>query len=168
MGRRLAAWAGLTTALELTADDMPADEVELWVSHLPAQGLLLPLIAGDGEPPVGLLLLARDLPFTEGERQLLDIACGAYAHAWKALMGPGQRRHLWLKDRRKWAMVAGALALLALFPVRHSVLAPAEIVPHRPAILRAPLAGVVEEILVPPNAPGHRGPAPGPHGWARD
>ncbi len=153
MGKRLAAWSGLTTPLDLTADDMPADEVELWAGHLPSHGLLLPLITGEGGTPVGLLLLARDTPFAEGERQLLDIVCGAYAHAWKAMMGPGQRRHLWVKDRRKWAMAAGALAFLALFPVRHSVLAPAEIVPHRPAILRAALAGVVEEILVPPNAP---------------
>lgn len=152
IGGRLKGWAGLTGALELTADDMPADEVELWTAHLPAHGLLLPLLVGEGSPPVGLLLLARDTPFSEGERQLLDIIGGAYAHAWKAMMGPGQKRHLWLKDRRKWAMAAGALLLLAVFPVRQSVLAPAEIAAHQPAILRAPLAGVVEEILVPPNA----------------
>jgi hypothetical protein len=153
MSRRMAAWSGLTAPLDLTVDDMPADEVSLWAEHLPAHALLLPLMAGEGSVPVGLLLLARDMPFGDGERQLLDLITHAYTHAWKALLGPGQKRHLWLKDRRKWAMATGALVLLSLLPVRQSVLAPAEITPYQPAILRAPLAGVVEEILVPPNAP---------------
>lgn len=152
IGKRLKAWATITSPLDLTADDMPADEVELWTAHLPAHATLFPLIPAEASQPVGLLLLARDTPFADGERQLLDIISSAYAHAWKALMGPGQKRHLWLKDRRKWAMAAAALLLIAIIPVRQSVLAPAEIVPHQPAILRAPLAGVVAEIMVPPNA----------------
>ncbi|MFV3132007.1 hypothetical protein [Niveispirillum sp. KHB5.9] len=43
---------------------------------------------------------------------MLDLAAGAYAHAWKALVGKGAKRHLWLKDRRKWAMAAGGILLL--------------------------------------------------------
>jgi HlyD family secretion protein len=152
LGKRMAVWSSLSTPLDLTVDDMPGEEVELWSAHLPAHGLLLPLVPADGAAPVGLLLLARDVPFTDGERPLLDIACNAYAHAWKALSGPGLKRTSLIKDRRKLALVVTAIALIALFPVRQSVLAQAEIVPHRPIILRASLAGVVEEILVPPNA----------------
>ncbi|KPF85193.1 hypothetical protein IP70_13505 [alpha proteobacterium AAP38] len=151
LDRQMAAWSSLSTPLDLTVEDMPGEEVEFWTAHLPAYGLLLPLLPADGATPVGLLLLARDVPFTDGERQLLDIVCNAYAHAWKALTGPGTKRMPLLKDRRKLAMAAAAIVLVALFPVRQSVLAQAEIAPHKPAILRAPLAGVVEEILVPPN-----------------
>lgn len=152
LSKRMAAWSSLSTPLDLTVDDMPGEEVELWSAHLPAHGLLLPLVPTDGAAPVGLLLLARDVPFSDGERQLLDIACNAYAHAWKALSGPGLKRISLIKDRRTLALTATAIALIALFPVRQSVLAQAEIVPYKPVILRAPLAGVVEEILVSPNA----------------
>lgn len=40
-----------------------------------------------------------------------------------------------------------------LIPVRQSVLAPAEIVAHQPVMVRAPVAGVVDDILVRPNQP---------------
>lgn len=153
LDKRMAAWAADTAPQALTAEDVPADEVPIWAEHLPVHALLLPLVVGEGTPPVGLLLLARDEPFGDGEQQLLELAAGAYAHAWKALVGKGAKRHLWLKDKKRWAMAAGGLLLLALMPVHQSVLAPAEIIPHQPAILRAPLAGVVETILVPPNAP---------------
>ena len=46
---------------------------------------------------------------------------------------------------------AVALVLLLLFPVRQSVLAPAEIVPDTPFVVRSPLQGVVEAIAVRPN-----------------
>jgi hypothetical protein len=46
----------------------------------------------------------------------------------------------------------GALALLAVFPVRQSALVPATLVAQSPAIVRAPIDGVVERFEVQPNA----------------
>jgi multidrug efflux pump subunit AcrA (membrane-fusion protein) len=45
-----------------------------------------------------------------------------------------------------------ALAVVLSLPVTLSALAPAEVVPFKPAIVRAPLDGVVDHFLVEPNA----------------
>ena len=117
-----------------------------------------PLPAG-GEPH-GALLLARDLPWQEGDRRLVAEIADAYGHAWAALDG---RRRLrpWralLHRDRRWAVAIAVLVFAAMWiPVRQSVLAPAEIVPLEPTVVRAPLDGVVERIVVEPNqevAPG--------------
>jgi len=51
-------------------------------------------------------------------------------------------------------MALGAAALL--LPVPLTVLAPAELVPVNPAVIRAPLDGVVDRVLVLPNQPVRR------------
>lgn len=158
LGRHMAQWAaGAKRGPRLLdADDLPEEEAPAWAEHLPAHALLLPLfppVGGDQARPVGLLLLARDEPFLEPDRQLLDLLGDAYGHAWHGLTRRAARRWRWVKDKKRLAMIAGAALLVLLFPVRQSVLAPAEIVPLHPAVLRAPIAGVVEGILVQPNEP---------------
>ena len=137
---------------------MPADLAEDWSEWLPAHALLVPLPAG-GEPH-GALLLARDLPWQEGDRRLVAEIADAYGHAWAALDGH-RRQGLWralLHRDRRWAVAIAVLVFAAMWiPVRQSVLAPAEIVPLEPTVVRAPLDGVVERIVVEPNqevAPG--------------
>ena len=56
---------------------------------------------------------------------------------------------LWRRPRRRYALL---LAVFLLFPVRLTVLAPGELVPARPAILRAPLDGSVDRFFVSPNS----------------
>jgi Biotin-lipoyl like/HlyD family secretion protein len=147
-----------TSPLPASASDVPADLAEDWSEWLPAHALLVPLTAG-GEAH-GALLLARDLPWQEGDRRLVAEIADAYGHAWAALDG---RRRLapWralLHRDRRWAVAIAVLVFAAMWiPVRQSVLAPAEIVPLEPTVVRAPLDGVVERIVVEPNqevAPG--------------
>jgi Biotin-lipoyl like/HlyD family secretion protein len=147
-----------TSPLPVSASDVPADLAEDWSEWLPAHALLVPLPAG-GEPH-GALLLARDLPWQEGDRRLVAEIADAYGHAWAALDG---RRRLkpWralLHRDRRWAVAIAVLVFAAMWiPVRQSVLAPAEIMPLEPTVVRAPLDGVVERIVVEPNqdvAPG--------------
>lgn len=59
-----------------------------------------------------------------------------------------EAKAIWSDKRRriKWLVV-----IALLFPVRLSVLAPAELVPARPAIIRVPIEGVVDEFFVTPN-----------------
>jgi hypothetical protein len=149
----------------VTAHDLDPAEWDAWAEHLPANALIVPLLAADPQPDAvpadvkptapALLLLARDTPWQDGERQIVDLLGDAYAYAWKALAGSRQAR--WQLVRRHWRNrrvlggVAAAVLLLALFPVRQSVLAPAEIVAANPVIVRAPVTGVVERILVAPN-----------------
>lgn len=140
-----------TQSVMLRWQDLPADDQQLWQDHLPESILWLPLKLAQGETPL-VLLLARDTPWLPAERVLLEKLADAYAHAWISLH-PVRRRRASSSSKRRRLIMAGAiaLALLLLFPVRQSVLAPAEIVAHRPVMVRAPVAGVVDDILVRPN-----------------
>ena len=76
----------------------------------------------------------------------------AYAWAWHS------RPTLWKIWRQQWEHMRKkrpvwlvAPLLILLFPVHLSVLAPGEVVARDPAVLRSPLTGVVEKILVEPN-----------------
>ncbi len=57
-------------------------------------------------------------------------------------------RSAWCKPRLRWSfLIIGAL----LFPVRLTVLAPGELVAANPAVIRAPLDGVIDKVMVQPN-----------------
>ncbi len=134
----------------LSPNDFPELQSE-WAEWLPAHALWLPLRHGD-EPALGGLLLAADEPWQAHELAIAAEVAGSYAHALaafrrrkraplSALIAP-LRRHRW---------VGLVVLVVALFPVRQSVLAPAEVVPQEAFLVRAPQDGVVERMLVQPN-----------------
>lgn len=135
------------------AGDLGAAIGRDWSEWLPPSGLLLGFPDGSGR--LVLVLLARETPWGEADQHLLAELADGYAHAWRALDGRTRRRigrlawrgSGWLK-----LVVAAALAACLLLPVRLTALAPAEIVPLHPTIVRAPLEGVVDRIDVAPNA----------------
>ncbi|ATA25272.1 multidrug transporter [Brenneria goodwinii] len=131
--------------------DLPASDRLLWQEHLPEFLLWLPLRRPQGEQPL-VLILARDRAWQPAELMLLEKLADAYSHAWLGL-GNNRRGNAVVRPHRRRLILAGAIALLLimLIPVRQSVLAPAEIVAHRPVMVRAPVAGVVDDILVRPN-----------------
>ncbi len=160
--------APFTLWLERVIRRVASDEVRLagpesidgrdgaeWSEWLPPHGLLLPLKDRDGKRR-GALLLARDGEWADQEIALLARAMEFYAYAWSGLHRPSplvQWRQR-LTAIPKWRLkLAAAIVLALLFPVRLSVLAPAEIVAHDPAVIRSPLDGVVEKVLVRPNQP---------------
>jgi hypothetical protein len=136
------------------AADLPPRLAEDWSEWLPAHALQVPLTIGKTRM-LGTLLLARDQPWNDGERHLLSELADGYSHAWSGFLRGGRHSLLaWLRGRRTRAKlaVAAALCLVLLLPVRLSALAPAEVVPFKPTIVRAPLDGVVDHFLVEPNA----------------
>jgi len=141
------------TRLDISTLD-EADRV-VWQEYLPAYGLWLPLPAAQGDTAMALLLL-REAPWQDGDLLVLKELGSAYGHAWFSLNG--RRRSRQKKPGRGRVLIACAVLIaLMLIPVRQSVIAPAEVVAHRPAMLRAPLAGVIDEILVRPNETVKRG-----------
>ncbi|MCK9389195.1 MAG: HlyD family efflux transporter periplasmic adaptor subunit [Sulfuritalea sp.] len=76
--------------------------------------------------------------------------------AMAELMGKLQQRTSWrilghwLWHTQRGRITLGVLAVM-LFPVRLSVLAPGQLVPANPAVIRSPLDGIVDQILVQPN-----------------
>jgi hypothetical protein len=145
--------APLAFGAERCADD--ADGAGDWAEWLPAHALWLPLPPRPDQAPTAGLLLAREDAWSDGEIALLAYLAGTYAHAWAALHRPRQldllRARLTALPRRRRVQAAAVAALLLLAPVRLTVLAPGEVVPVDPALVRAPVDGVVEHIHVEPN-----------------
>jgi hypothetical protein len=136
------------------AADLPVKLTDDWGEWLPAHALQVPLVI-DKTRMLGTLLLARDQSWSDAERHLLQELADGYAYAWSGFLH-GRRHSLlaWLRGRRTRVKlaIAAALCLILLLPVRLSALAPAEVVPFKPTIVRAPLDGVVDHFLVEPNA----------------
>ncbi len=102
---------------------------------------------------IGGMLVCRPSPaWSDPERLLLHSLADCHAHAWDVL---GRVRGNAGKGRpiRRiigWVLGAAALAALAI-PVPQSVIAPARIVPRDPAVIAAPMDGVIERVTVDPN-----------------
>lgn len=151
----------------LVRDDLPDALAAEWSEWLPGRGLWLPLPARGRAFAGGALLLARDEAWTDAEASLLAEWTGMLAQA-QAALGAGKGWHRWLGMpasqtsapapsrgirrflNKRWGF-ALALAGALFIPVNLTVLAPAELVPLNPAVIRAPLDGVVDRVLVTPN-----------------
>ena len=114
--------------------------------------LAIPLRAPDGKP-LGILAFVRAQQWSEAETLFLAEIAQTYGLAWAwSEAGPWQvlrRRFTGMKYR--WRLTAAALAAIGLLPVRLSVLAPGEVVACDPAVIRDPIEGVIDRVLVSPN-----------------
>lgn len=125
-----------------------------WGEFFPAYAFWFPTGADSG------LLFTRDAPWNEAEIGMLRHAVDAGAHALNAL--EQQRPLLWKHTayhltRKQWRIIAGVTVALMLFPVRLSISVPAEISGKDSYIVRAPLTGIVEDIVAKPNSEVHVG-----------
>ncbi|OKH86655.1 efflux RND transporter periplasmic adaptor subunit [Thalassospira sp. TSL5-1] len=123
-----------------------------WPHYLPAHSLWLPLRAPDGHD-LGGLLLSRPKPWQDEELRVLDRLAKSTAFSLEFLMRRRRRRHF-LRNRKRFllagiAVVAIAAAMFIKVPL--TILAPAEVVPLDPYVVRAPLRGVVESVDVDAN-----------------
>jgi hypothetical protein len=131
-----------------------------WSQWLPPYGLWLPF-AGGG------LLFAADAPWSDESIALFKEWGDTWHFAWsrqqasasvwswrrlgqsiRTALAPDPARPWW---RQRRALIAVLIVLLLSCPVRLSVLAPGELVPANPALIRAPLEGVIAQFQVQPN-----------------
>lgn len=147
----------------LTAADAPPALAGDWREWLGGHAAWLPIRSEGGEV-VSALILSRDFEWDERELRLLAEWLETWDYAYAGRSGPaklplaarvrafltaGEPGAAWYKrPAAKWGL---GVLLLLLLPVRLSVLAPGELVPHRPATLRAANDGVIDTILVRPN-----------------
>ncbi|MCF7987461.1 MAG: HlyD family efflux transporter periplasmic adaptor subunit [Methylovulum sp.] len=129
------------------SDELAAD----WGEWLPEHGLWLPLPSPSGSSFV--LLLFRESVWFEAELHILTYLCSAYGHALALSTAnvPQRTWHLPLKGKRLQRYIAALVVLVLVLPVRQSVLADAEVIPHHPHLVRAPLDGVIETFYIQPN-----------------
>jgi len=153
--------------IPVSAADLPPADAEEWSEWLPQHGLWFPIPGkNDGQLMTGGLLFAAEEPWSETQIALLREWLDIWLHAW--LARADQQRWSWPKIRQ--ALVAWFAAptnlpwwrrprtraitvtvAILLFPVHLTVLAPGELVPANPAIIRAPLDGVIGQFHVAPN-----------------
>lgn len=152
---------------KVTALDLPHDLAAQWSQWWPTHALWV----GPGDqglashvPGAGLFL--REASWSEAETEQIGSWAEVWWHAFAALHRTQKSRwqnwakHVrtllaWQTDRPWWRQsrtltVLGVLAVVC-FPVRMSVLAPGELVPAHPTVVRAPIDGVIDVFHVQPN-----------------
>lgn len=158
--------------LRLIFSELDEDLAAEWSQWLPAEGLWIPLRSDvrDSGPTRGGLLLTADAAWEDNQLTLLGEWAGVWLHAWRAMFRPApwslarlkiavlngwsklkqaeQDKPWWQRRRQRFVLLV--LAVL-FFPVRLSVLAQGELLPANPAVIRAPLDGVIGQIHVRPN-----------------
>jgi multidrug resistance efflux pump len=137
-------------ALESDPAAVDARDVELLAAYPFVNLLWLPLKDRAGAVDAGVVF-ARAEPFTAGEQTLLTRLSQTYAHAWSALPVRRSFGRGVPVSRRTIGAIAAGLLLVAVFPVRLSVMAPVEVVAAAPFVVTAPIAGVVRSLLVAPS-----------------
>ncbi|ASU38892.1 secretion protein HylD [Herbaspirillum sp. meg3] len=155
-------------------DSLPAELRAQWDEWLPRQALWISLPASAEHPGsvAGGLLLAGDAEHDAGLANptlypLLEEWLHTWRHAWLAQFRPRPwslslwrtKTAAWWRGtsgrpwwRRRPPQIALLVTALLLCPVRLTVLAPGELVPAQPAVIRAPLDGVIAQFHVQPNA----------------
>lgn len=134
---------------------LPLKEQPQWSEWLPQHALWAPLSSPD-HATSAVLWLARTQPWDASQQQLLAHLAGAYGHAWHALIAQ-QRGFMpnWQRSslsQRAFKVLLPVVALAACWlPVRQSVLAPAQVIASKPALVRATTKGIIDRVLVQPN-----------------
>ena len=157
-------------ATQIEPSMLSQTDVDEWESHLPPEALWLPILSN--EKKAGLLL-CREEGWTDQDIKTLNEWIDIWGHAWKkmhALSLPGEMNQigqsfkawmtlsdgndenffssLWTNKRRRFFIL---IFVILFIPIKLSVLAPAEIISSKPAIIRVPIEGVIDEFFVKPN-----------------
>ena len=135
------------------ADASPADAAG-WGEWLPEHLLLVPLRDRQGAMQA-MVVYAAEHPWDDPALSQLGRLHATYGYCFAAMSRTAQSRWGGLrrlfKKRNRW-LIAVALLLCLLIPVRLSVLAPAEVIALNAMSVSAPQDGVVGSFAVAPNA----------------
>lgn len=152
---RLAAWL-LTQpgkVVAVTPAQLPVDLAESGADWIPAHAIACKPAGPDGSA-AGLLWFSRDTPFNAAElavAEWLADAAGFALWGWRSRRPAiaAQLKQFFAGKRARYALAAAVGVVV--FPVRLSVLAPAEVTPLDPTPITAPADGVVQKVWVEPN-----------------
>jgi Biotin-lipoyl like len=115
------------------------------------EALWFPLLDRTGTLFAGVLLL-RSEPWKSGETSLVQRLSITFAHAWYWIATSKAVRPKFHISRKRAAASALAGAMVLLFPVSMTTLAPFEIGAREPSVVTAPIDGVIHDIPIAPNS----------------
>lgn len=132
------------------------------IKKLTKSGYAIPSVTGTGhffrDTGRGLMFCIKHALNPMSWVKLLIALIKSVGHAvlWVLTQGPsGLLRNAWGALSSLWVVKSRRYTLLVLFfiffPVKLTVLAPAELVPENPAVIRVPTEGVIETFYVKPN-----------------
>lgn len=145
--------SGSGKARVISPVDVPEQIGRDWTGFLDKHLIFLPL-KHRGEP-LGALAFSVSAEPGRPEIRGLDLFAEALSYA---LHGTGRAAPLsrravkFLKARMTWGIALAAIILAGLIPIRSSVLAPGEVIARDPAVIRSPLDGIVDAVVVRPNS----------------
>lgn len=145
---------------EIERSSLPEDLASEWDDYLPQSALWLPLIHPDGNE-IGAVVFAKGSPWSEPDKILLAHLGETYAHALGFYLKTSGRIGTRIKAalRAEFFVPASLLILISLFfiPVKLTALGDAEVIARRPAIIRSPLEGVIDDVMIAPNEAVRKG-----------
>ena len=145
--------AALAWPYPFTADNLPATLAGDWAAWWPTHGLWVPLVDRTGRS-FGGVVFAREEPWTYIDQALLAELARVWSHALAAFAPRAsvwERAKLTLRAGKHRRRVLAAIAVALVVPVPLTVLAPAEVTPKDPFVVRAPLDGVIDRLFAQPN-----------------
>lgn len=153
--------------LMFTAQNLPDQLAQEWADWWPEHALWIPDGLNDSSSrSKGGSLWVRERPWEPQDIAAMTTWSPIWWHAFRALHRPRisswaalkARVQRWLQpvaDLRWYQQKRNRLAMLVVavlvFPIRLSVLAPGELVPAHPVVMRSPLEAVIDTFHVQPN-----------------
>lgn len=145
---------------EILAEDLSKALSTDFSANIPGHLVWVPL-EGSKQKTSGSILLICNEALSEADARILARAANAAAFvlAYHSKSDRAQVSGLFRPLAKKWVqfLIFAAVVAAMFIPVELSVLAPARSVPANPAVVSAPLDGVIRNVLVPPNAPVKQG-----------
>ena len=134
-----------------------ADEISASIKvkrprSIPDNILFIPIISPQ-RGLQGFLLLTRNTKFLENDIELARHLSATYGHAYNSFLSDFVIKNFFKKNFtgiKSW-IIALAIILVMIIPIRITSTAPVEVVPENPKLVTAPFDGVVKNIVVSNN-----------------
>ncbi len=146
----------ITVPTPVNKKEIPEHIRKGWQEYLAPHALWLPMKG------IGGLLLVADSRWSDAQCRLLAHWTDGAAQSIELLrqkkpQGFFHRFFRQIKRRQVASFLIFLVLALMFLPVRMSVLAPAEVVSQDPAIVRSPITGVIDSVMVVPNETVNQG-----------